>query len=311
MDRKLSIDWDDLRVFLAILRAGSLRGAARMLGVNHATVNRRLKALEAGLGSKLFDRTPDGFAPTQAGEGLIESAERIEDDLFRAQRDIAGRDAELNGEVKVSLPFAVMRGFLAADLGGFARLYPGIDLDLDLTDRFSDLARLEADVSIRMAHDVTDDVWGRRLVRYAKSIYAAPEVANCLDPHSATVEEGRTWIGWHGGDGDESWTRDTSYPGLPVRHNLPHHALQLEMARAGHGLTMLPCFLGDREPGLVRVPGAVPVPDRSIWLLSCPDLRRTARVRAFVDFVTAAILGHRGLLEGRGDERRLRDVAPH
>ena len=62
---------------------------------------------------------------------------------------------------------------------------------------------------------------------------------------------------------------------------------------------MLPCFLGDREPGLVRVPGAVTVPDRSIWLLSRPDLRRTARVRAFVDFVAAAILGHRGLLEGR------------
>jgi DNA-binding transcriptional LysR family regulator len=299
-DRFSSIDWDHLRVFLAVLRAGSLRGAARMLGLNHATVNRRLRALEAGFGSKLFDRTRDGFAPTQAGEDLLEAAERVEDEMFKAQRDIAGRDADLSGEVKVSLPYAIMKGFLAADLCSFSQLYPGIDLDLELTDRFSDLARLEADVSIRMAYDVTDDVVGRRLVQYSKTIYAAPDVAKNLDPMSSTLDESGIWIGWHGGDGDNSWVRGTLYPNLSVRHNLPHHALQAEFARAGMGLTMLPCFLGDPEPGLVRVPGAAPVPDRSIWLLLRHDLRRTARVRAFVDFIAAAILDHRALLEGHG-----------
>jgi len=299
LDKNSSIDWDDLRVFLAVLRSGSLRGAARVLSLNHATVNRRLKALEAGFGSKLFDRTRDGFVPTQAGDDLLKSAERVEDELFEAQRDIAGRDADLNGQVKVSLPYAIMKGFLAADLCTFARLYPGIYLDLDLTDRFSDLARLEADVSIRMAYDVTDDVVGRRLVQYAKTIYAAPEVAEKLDPTRSGFNESQFWIGWHGGDGDNAWVRGTPYPSMPVRYNLPLHALQLEMARAGVGLTMLPCFLGDREAGLVRVPGAIPVPDRSIWLLSRPDLRKTARVRAFVDFIAAAILDRRALLQGQ------------
>ena len=298
-DHISSIDWDDLRVFLAVLRSGSLRGAARTLRLNHATVNRRLKALEAGFGSKLFDRTRDGFVPTQAGDDLLQSAERVEDELFKAQRDIAGRDADLGGEVKVSLPFAIMRGFLAAELHRFARLYPGIDLDLDLTDRISDLTRLEADVSIRMAHAVTDDVLGRRLVQYAKTLYAAPEVAQALDPISGALDAGRSWIGWHGGDGDQNWVRATAYPNLPVRHNLPSHALQIEAARAGMGLAMLPCFLGDRESGLVRIPGAMPIPDRSIWLLSRRGLRQTARVRAFVDFIAAAILDHRALLEGR------------
>ncbi len=302
-DRNPSIDWDDLRVFLAVSRAGSLRGAARALHLNHATVNRRLKALEAGFGSKLFDRARDGLAPTQAGEDLLASAERVEDELFAARRGIAGRDAGLGGAVRVSLPHAIMRGFLAADLRAFSDLYPGIDLDLDLTDRFSDLRRLEADVSIRMAHEVTDDVVGRRLVRYSKTIYAAADVARRLDPASGARNEGPAWIGWHGGDGDTSWVRATPYPGLPVRHNLPNHALQIELARAGAGLSMLPCFLGDREPGLVRVPGAVPEPDRSIWLLSRAELRRTARVRAFIDFTTAAILDRRDLLEGRGGGR--------
>ncbi len=302
-DRNSSIDWDDLRVFLAVLRSGSLRGAARMLGLNHATVNRRLKALEAGFGSQLFDRSRDGFVPTQAGEDLLGSAERVEDEMFKSQRHIAGRDANLNGEVKVSLPYAIMRGFLAADLCSFSDLYPGIDLDLDLTDRFSDLARLEADVSIRMAHERTDDVLGRRLVQYSKAIYAAPEVANNLDPTAGTFDESRIWIGWHGGDGQNTWIRGTPYPNLPTRHNLPLHALQMEAARAGMGLAMLPCFLGDRDSGLVRVPGTAPIPDRSIWLLSRPDLRRTARVRAFVDFIAAAILDHRALLEGRSPKR--------
>ena len=136
-----------------------------MLGLNHATVNRRLKALEAGFGSQLFDRTRDGFVPTQAGDDLLQSAEQIEDEVFKAQRNIAGRDTTHSGEVKVSLPYAIMRGFLAAELRRFACRYPGIDLDLDLTDRFSDLTRLEADVSIRMAHQVTNDVMGRRLVQ--------------------------------------------------------------------------------------------------------------------------------------------------
>lgn len=302
-DRFSSIDWDDLRVFLAVLRSGSLRGAARSLRLNHATVNRRLAALEAGLGAKLFERTRDGFVPTQAGDDLLQSAERVEDELFKAERNIAGRDADLGGEVKVSLPFAIMRGFLVAELARFAALYPGIDLDLDLTDRFSDLTRLEAEVSIRMAHEVTDDVLGRRLVRYAKTLYAAPEVAKALHPTpgvTGATGAGRGWIGWHGGDGDKTWVRGTAFPNLPVRHNLPAHALQIEAAKAGMGLAMLPCFLGDREAGLVRVPGAAPVPDRSIWLLSRPGLRRTARVRAFVDFIAAAILDHRALLEGRG-----------
>lgn len=310
-DRNSSIDWDDLKVFLAVLRSGSLRGAARVLRLNHATVSRRLTALEAGFGSRLFDRTRDGFFPTQAGEEVLGSAERVEDELFKAQRDIAGRDAELSGELKVSLPYALMRGFLAAALCTFSRLYPGIDLGLDLTDRFSDLTRLEADVSIRMAHDVTDDVVGRRLIQYSKTIYAAPDVAKDLDPKSGPtfgptsgptsgpVGENQVWVGWHSGDGDNSWVRGTPYPTLPVRHHLPGHALQIEFARAGMGLTMLPCFIGDGEPGLVRVPGAVPVPDRSIWLLSRADLRRTARGRSFVDFIAAAILDHRDLLEGR------------
>lgn len=274
-----------------------------MLHLNHATVNRRLKALEAGFGARLFDRTRDGFIPTQAGEDLYEYAERVEDELFQAQQNIEGRDTALGGEVKVSLPYAILRGFLAPDLRRFSQQFPGIDLNIELTDRFSDLIRLEADVSIRMAHGVKDDVVGRRLIQYAKSIYATPDMVSDLNAASHLSKRNQYWIGWRTGDGENSWMRKSPYPDLPERHNLPNHALQLEMARAGLGLTMLPCFLGDRDRDLVRVPGAVPIADRNIWLLLRPDLRKTARVRAFVDFIATAILSHRNLLEGRLDGR--------
>jgi len=304
-----SLDWDDLKVFLAVARAGSLRGAARALGVNHATVTRRLKALEAGLGTTLFDRTPDAFVLAQAGEELSRSAERIEDEILGAQRMIAGRDAEPAGVVRISMPWAVMHGFLAEEIAAFCVRYPTIELDIELSDAFSDLARREADVSIRMAHEVTDDVVGRRLGQYAKSIYASPGFLNSHDL-SAGQENGQAiWIGWGGEPagpaGRASWTRETPFPALGARHRMPGHALQVSMAKAGLGLTMLPCFLGDTEPGLVRAPGSVPIPDRSLWLLLHDDLRKAARIRAFVDFIAAAIGRARPLLEGRRLQDRM------
>ena len=291
-DRISSTDWDGLRVFLAVARAGSLRGAARALGVNHATVTRRLTALEVALGTQLFDRTPDGLSASQAGEDLLSSAERIEEEMFRADRLISGRDAAPSGLVRLSMPYALMRGFLAPEIAAFSRQFPGIELEIELTDSFSDLARREADVSIRMAFEVTDDVVGRRLARYSKAIYAATD-----------EELPAAWIGWSG-ETDPAWIRNTPFPDLPLRHRLPTHALQIEAAKAGLGLTMLPCFLADPEPGLVRAPGADPIPDRSIWLLLHNDLRNSARVRAFVDFMVPAIRSHRRQLEGQTAERR-------
>jgi len=299
MDRLSSMDWDDLPVFLAVARAGSLRGAARALGVNHATVTRRLKALEAALGTTLFDRTPEAFVLTQAGEALLGSAERMEGEVFAVQRMIAGRDADPAGVVRVSMPWAVMHGFLAPRIAAFAACFPAIELDIALTDVFSDLARREADVSIRMAQEVTDDVVGRRLARYATCIYASPDVAASLDPANRDARDAPPWIGWGAAAANPSWTRDTPFPSLAVRHRMSTHALQIETAKAGLGLTLLPCFLGDPEPGLVRVPGAEPLPDRSLWLLLHNDLRKAARVRAFVDFMATAIAESRPLLEGR------------
>jgi len=298
-DRISSIDWDDLRVFLAAHRAGTLRGAARALGVNHATVTRRLGQIESALGSDLFERRPEGLVPSQAGEDLLAAAERVEGELLAVQRRIGGRDDSPRGVVRLSVPPAMLRSFLARELVAFARTNPGIELDVDASHSYSDLARREADVAVRMADDVAEDVVALRVLRYRKAIYAAPGHLGDAADTGALDPERHNWIGWGEDQPYPSWIRDTPFPELPVRHRLFSNILQLEAAREGLGLALLPCFLGDPEPGVMRVPGTATLDGKSIWLLYHPDLRKTARVRMLIEFLAPAIRQHRALVEGR------------
>jgi DNA-binding transcriptional LysR family regulator len=302
LDDFSSMNWNDLSAFLAVAREKSLRGAARTLGINHSTVTRRLIALEEALGVKLFERQPDGYVLSQAGEDLLSSVEHIEDEIFVIHRKIVGRDADPRGVVRVSVPPAMLRSFLAQELVRFAEQYPRIELDIEASHSFRDLARRQADISIRMAAEVTGDIVGRRLVRYHKAIYASPDYLSRVDPETGFDPLKHFWIGWGEDIPNPSWPRGTPFTELPVRHLLFSNALHVEATREGLGISLLPCFLGDPEPGLVRVPGTDTVADKSIWILFHDDLRKTARIRAFVDFMAAAIKKHQPLLQGRGEQ---------
>lgn len=297
-DRFSSIDWDDLRVFLAVHRAGTLRGAARALGVNHATVTRRLAQLEGSLQTRLFDRRPDGLVASQTGEDLVGAAERVESELLAAQRRVGGRDDSPRGVVRLSVPPAMLRSFLAKELVALALAHPGIELDVDASHSYSDLARREADVAIRMADEVTDDLVGLKVAGYRKAIYAAPGLLGTASDGCRVDPGTHAWIGWGKGLPYPGWPRDTPFPDLPVRHRLFSNLLQLEACKEGLGLAMLPCFLGDAEPGIVRVPETGTLAGKGIWLLYHRDLRRTARIRTVIDFLAPAIRRHRRLLEG-------------
>ena len=292
------MDWDTVRIFLAVARLGTLRGAAKALAINHATVARGLGVLEAQLGTRLFDRTRAGLTLTQSGEDLLGPAERMELEAHTIRRRVAGRDAQPSGTVRVSVPPLLAFKFLAEPFAAFARTYPEIDLRVSVTNRFTDLRRREVDVSIRIAFEVDDDVVGRRVIRYLKGVYASSDYL--AERPTLRVGDGAeaTWIGW-GEPGDKpAWIRASPFPNAPLRHALPEAVLHVEAAAAGMGLTYLPCFIGDPDPRLERVPGVAPVDDRSIWLLLHSDLQRTARVRAFVDFMAAAIRAQRAMIRG-------------
>lgn len=288
-----SIDWDDLKYFLAIARTGTLRGAAESINANHATVSRRLSSLEEGIDARLFDRAQSGLVLTQLGEELLPHALRVEEEILAASRTIIGRDAEPSGPIYFSMPPFLALSFVTDDLTEFSNTYHDIDLHIDVTNTILDLSRREADVTLRIAKDVLDDVVGRRLTGYAKTTYCSREYASKISDNQG---EGLIWIGWNEPEGKTTaqWVKDSAYPLAKLRHRVFEGVPQTTLAASGMGLTVLPCFIGDSHPELVRAPFSEPYMDtRSIWLLLHRDLRNTARVRLLVDFLAQKIRGRK------------------
>ncbi len=279
-----SLNWDDLKYFLAVARTGTLRGGADSIQVNHTTLTRRLSVMEERVGSRLFDRSKQGLVLTQLGEDLMPHAEQVEAEMAAASRVIVGRDAHPSGTVCVTLPHGLAMTSLMDDFAAFAALYPDITLNMNFTNDIRDLTRREADVSLRIANEVNDDVVGRRLVQMSQAAYCTKDYAEKVSDNGG---EGLHFIGWH--EPEEAttaqWIKDSYYPKAQLRHRVSELVPLITLAASGLGMAYLACNLGDRQPDLIRAPFQKPIPYRSIWLLLHRDLRNTARVRLFVDFL--------------------------
>lgn len=296
------MDWDSLRIVLAVARAGSLSGAARALGVNHSTVFRRLGAIEAELEVRLFERLPGGFLPTAPGEALRVAAGRVEAEVLAAERRLRGQDLRLTGSLRVTAPDTVALKLLPEALAAFRRACPGIDVELSVDNGLADLTRREADVALRPTERPPEALVGRRIAAIAFAVYGAP---GYLEATAARPLAEHDWIA-----PDDSLRRLAIARWL--RESLPEAQVVLrsdslmglfEAARAGLGLATLPCFMADPEPGLRRVEGPLAGTETALWLLTHADLRRTARIRAFLDVVGPWLVARRDLLEGRGSDQ--------
>ena len=282
------MDWDDIRYFLAVSRSGSIRGAATQLDVNHSTVSRRIAQLEKELGVRLFDKLPTGYLITPAGEEIIHFAHQIEEQTNALERQVYGRDAKLGGALRVTLPEALATHLLMEDFENFTQAYPGINIELVISDEEFTLSKREADVSIRVTNSSPPEhLVGRRILTYAKSIYASKKY---LANHDITSSPASAhWIGWDDDMPIPLWIKNSEFPTSPIKHQVNHIMVQLSAAKAGLGMSVLPCFIGDPEPLLQRLPGACARPSRDIWLLTHRDLHKTARVRVFTEFMAEAI----------------------
>lgn len=294
-----AMDWDDLRYFLAVAKTGSLSGAARALGVNHSTVFRRVHAFEERLGVRLFDRLPSGYALTVAGDEMRDSVERVDAEIDGLGRRLAGRDLRLTGPLVVTTTDTLAQWVLAPHLAAFKRAHSGIDLELILAAEFFNLSKRQADVAIRPTRDPPENLVGRRVGKVAFAVYAA---ADYLAGRGKVGDLGRhDWIAF-----DDSlthlaaarWMRET-LPDATVTLRSNNLIGLMAAARAGMGAAVLPCFMGDAEPALSRLAGPGVVPASGLWLLTHEDLRHTARVRAFMDFMARRIADERGRLEGK------------
>lgn len=294
------LDWDNIKLFLAVARAGSLRGAAEQLQVNHATVSRGIKLLEQSLSTRLFDRARSGLSLTQLGETLMVSAERMEQEILTIARQVAGSETYPSGKVRVSVPSFLAYRFLPSLFAKFSQEFPEIDLDIQVTNRFSDILRFEADVSIRIAETVEEeDVVARKLIQFDRCIYASPEYLSSCQNLKLGDNQELVWIGWGEQNSKPDWVKKSPFPNALLRHAINDPILRLEAAAVGMGITYLPCYIGDVDSRLQRVPGVEPTPYKSLWILLHNDLRETVRIRAFVDFMSKAIPNRHDQIVGK------------
>lgn len=291
------MNWDDLRFFLAVYRHGSLSATAKALGVQHSTVARRLQNLEEALGCRLFDRVGTKHMATAAGREVEVAARDMEQNVLQLDRRLVGRDADLQGPLLVSTADAMAVTFLMPIFARFAERYPEIDLRVSATNAYVNLNQREADVVIRASNDPEQDLHGRREAQLAFAVYGSRRYLEDLKTQTPR------WVAPEGGLPHQSWIR-AQMQEASVAITVDEAILTHAAIRQHLGVGLLPCFMGDTDADLGRYRDPVPDTTLDLWILLHPDLKHTAKVRAFVDFVREALGAHRDLLEGRGVEPR-------
>lgn len=286
---RTALDWDDVRYAVALARHGSLSATARALGVNHATVSRRLDGLERALGRPLFDRRPDGYRPNAAGLSALAEAEAMEAGALALLRRVDKVEDGRAGPVRLTTARSLALGFLIDRLDGLRRRHPGIELELVLETRITSLARREAEIALRLGRPADSALVGKRVASIAYRAYAAPAIA-------AEAASGGTppLIGDEDGGSEAAWLA-RRHPGRPIAFRCDSQMAQAAAARAGWGVALLPRFLGDPDPGLAPVALDALPPPREIWLLIRPDLAEVPRVRAVADALAELFRENRAL----------------
>lgn len=286
MDQKLTApNWDDLRIFLAVFRSGSVRGAARNLNKTHATVSRHLQSLHDALGSPLLERRKEGQCLTDLGQRILPLAEDIEAKVGKIDRTSFSADIGLAGPVTLSMLESLYLSILAKPVDAFMERYPMISLKIIATDEVSDLASRESDVVVRLTSSPPETAYGKKVAESPLALYAS---AAYLDDRPKRDR----WIAF-------DW--------LPARHPLGSArtvatastmGAAARMIEMGRGIGMLPCYFGDTHSGLIRLTEFEPVADLQIWILTHEDLRKNPRVRALMDHLYDAFDALRPLIEG-------------
>ena len=276
-------DWNEVRFVLAIRRAGTLADAGARLGVDQSTVSRRLRALEARLGTPLFERDRGRMRPTAAGARVVEHGERIEREMGAIRHVVDDADACVRGVTRITAVDTLVTHYLAGLVAPARAAFPGLSLELVAGNHNLDLARREADIALRLARPKSGDLVIRRLGDIGLGVYGAAECvagAGCFDADHTWLTYDRDMMGlpemqWLGARIDAS--------AIGFRSNCIDALAQA--AAAGLGLAVLPHIVGAAHAGLARLPAAVP--GRELWMVVAREQREVPRVRALADWLAA------------------------
>ena len=293
-----ALSWDDFRLIRAVAETGSLPAAAATLGLNHSTVFRRLRQVEAMLGLTLFERHRSGFATTLAGEEIVATATRMDHDVAEVLRRLAGHVPSPAGELRISTSDSLLVQLLLPLFARFRATCPRITLDIVIGNAESNLSRRDADIAIRAADTAPETLVGRRLARIAWALYGRAE--DVTAPGQDPVAQAN-WVGLGDSMGSLKATQFLQKRVAPERVAARVNSVLAlaEAVEAGLGIGHLPCFVADVRPGLRRLAPPEAAFGSTLWVLTHPDLRQAPRVRAMLDFLGPAVTPLRDLLEGR------------
>jgi DNA-binding transcriptional LysR family regulator len=291
--RTARFDWEDARYFAALARHGSLSATARALGVNHATVARRIAALEDTLRIKLFERWPTGYQLTAAGKDALTATEAMESAAAALTRLKPAK--ALSGLVRVSTTPSLAEVFLIPRLAPLHREHPLLDLEVTSDRNIISLSRHQSDIALRLGRVEQVDVVARRVANVAYHFYATPEWRLRLENGASPA-----FIGFDeaGSEFPEAKWLARTFAGAPLALRCNSQTGQIAAARAGFGVALLPGFLAGLDPDLVAVDLSVTPPQRALWLLTRRDVQTTQRTRVVVDYLLELIQRERSLLEG-------------
>ncbi len=296
-------EWDDVRFFLAVLRHGSLSGAARALRVDHATVGRRIAAFEEQLGSKLFDRTPEGLAITAAGQAILRHCEAMESAAASVERLVAGHDARLSGLVRVATTEGLARALIVPALAPLAREHAQLQVEVMASPARLDITRRQADIAVRVGRPRDPDVICRKLADCGFALYGARSyLAAQRTPDHAEGPSVPTAVSYLGAPTWFSAALDGAR--VALLSNSPF--VQVEAVSRGIGIGLFPCFLGDSDPELERLSKGEPPEPRAVWMIIHRDLRRVAKIRLVADAIANAFHRNRPLLRSGSRPRHKR-----
>ena len=286
------MEWDDLKHFLAVARAGSLADAARQLKTSPATVGRRVAALEARLGARLFDRKQTGYTLTETGAAILNKAEEVEDAVLSVEREALGRDLHVSGRVRLATSDELAANVIAPHFSAFRRCCPGILLEVVARHDVVNLSRREADVALRTARPDHHNLVVRRAGWWKIALYAAKSyvAAHELKPGMRNFSnlDIITWTEEVAHFGGGPWFAEHARE-AKVALQASSRRIQYGACKAGIGLAILPCLSADRDPDLIRLLPPEQIHVTELYLVTHRDLIRTARVRAVIDFLYEAI----------------------
>jgi DNA-binding transcriptional LysR family regulator len=300
---RFQMDWDNIRIFLSVARAGQFSAAASQLRIDNGTVGRRINALEKSLGVRLFDRQTTGSVLTAAGDRLYKTAEEVEAQLLRAQGDLSQSDVELSGAVRIAAPDGFTTLFLCSRLGHLKAKYPSLTVQLVPMSRTFSLSKREADVAITIERPDEGRLAVRKLIDYSLHLYAAkaylaehgsPQRLEDLQRHCVV-----TYVQ------DLIFADQLNF--MPELYGPTYSRLecstavgQLEAVRGGAGIGILHDYAAQRDEQLhIVLPGTEF--ERSYWIVTHLDMRELSRVRAISEFILAEVKAQKSIFRTRSD----------